>query len=48
VAVVSGAPMDGGRVGAAMAGTIPTERFPTVAVRERSCSVLLTAGAPLW
>src|SRR5215218_3528586 len=48
VVVVSGAPVDGGRVGAAMPGTVPAARFPTVAVRERSCSVLLTDGAPWW
>src|SRR5687768_6351017 len=29
--VVAGAPVVGGRGGAAMAGTIPTPRFPTVA-----------------
>jgi hypothetical protein len=46
--VASGALVDGGRVGTAMAMTVPTAGFPAVALGLDSCSVWLTAGDPLW
>jgi hypothetical protein len=45
---VSGALVDGGRVGAAMPTTLTGLRFPGVAARLNSCSVSLTGPAPLW
>ena len=36
------------RVGAAMATTVATAGFPAVALGLDSCSVSLTAAAPLW